>query len=185
MAKDKEPSEPSQPSQGRQLKRVPTDPSAQPVAKDADRAWVDDFFSRLSKMTPDMLQQLIEKFKQAGDLVHENKRINNELRKLLLNKLKAVGQPSQPSQPSQPKAKGPAAKASASSKPEASKADIDRLLANAETLAWPAFWEVLSQFQQMQDSEANVAEYKGKLYNEGDMKVVEKGLNVILRKKHK
>ena len=76
-------------------------------------------------------------------------------------------------------------KISASSKPEASKADIDRLLANAETLAWPAFWEVLSQFQEMQDSEAKVAEYKGKLYNEDAMKAVEKGLNVILRKKHK
>ena len=87
-----------------------------------------------------------------------------------------------------PKAKGPAAKASASStdsKPEASKADIDRLLANAETLAWPAFWEVLSKFQQMQDSEAEAAEYKGKLYNEDAMRAVEKGLNVILRKKHK
>ena len=91
-----------------------------------------------------------------------------------------MSQSSQPSQPSQPKAK-----ISASSKPEASKADIDRLLANAETLAWPAFWEVLSQFQEMQDSEAKVAEYKGKLYNEDAMKAVEKGLNVILRKKHK
>ena len=94
--------------------------------------------------------------------------------KHLENARDASQPPSQPSRPSQPEAKATIS-ASSTDKPEASKADIDRLLANAETLAWPAFWEVLSQFQQMQDSEAKVAEYKGKLYNEDDMKTVEKG----------
>ena len=47
------------------------------------------------------------------------------------------------------------------------------------------FWELLSQFQAMQDSEVENAEYQGKLYNEDAMKAVEKGLAVIMRQKHK